>query len=270
MKSLIFLLAFLFVSIYGFAQSRYYIKADSIYMEKTGGNSELIILNAGRVTQKGGVLYNTGGGRTAFKKTVAINDSAFIVGDDTVTIRGTGAGGTTLTNASGSGDTLLIGSTIKRLEAGYGIDRTVSGTNILDKVDTASANGVTTRSELKDTTSSLRRKISDSLIYALKSILIPSRIEFIASADTASYQDDALIGAQIMMLSIESYQVGFTVRSTSVYMSFDSSTGTITLTNGEFADDDQVIIIYRTAPVFLLDGLGNPIRDGSGNFIILN
>jgi hypothetical protein len=144
-----------------------------------------------------------------------------------------------------------------------------SATNTLTiRRDTTGANGTVTRSELKDTTSSLRKKISDTLIYALKSILIPSRLEFIASSDTATYQDDALIGSQIMMLSIESYQVGFTTRSTSVYMSFDATTGTISLTNGEFAAGDQVIIIYRTPPVFLTDG--NPIRDGSGNFIILN
>jgi hypothetical protein len=146
-----------------------------------------------------------------------------------------------------------------------------SATNTLTiRRDTTGANGTVTRSELKDTTSSLRKKISDTLIYALKSILIPSRLEFIASSDTATYQDDALIGSQIMMLSIESYQVGFTTRSTSVYMSFDATTGTISLTNGEFAAGDQVIIIYRTPPVFLTDGSGNPIRDGSGNFIILN
>ena len=115
-----------------------------------------------------------------------------------------------------------------------------------------------------------KKKISDTLIYALKSILIPSRLEFINSSDTSTYQDNSLIGAQIMMLSIESYQVGFISRPTSVYASFDSGTGTITLSNGVFAANDMVIIIYRTTPIFLTDGSGNPVRDGSGNFIILN
>jgi hypothetical protein len=160
--------------------------------------------------------------------------------------------------------------TVTQVNTGYGLTGGPITSTGTAKVDTTGANGITTRSELKDSTTRLKRAISDSLIYALKSILIPSRLEFIASADTATYQDSALIGSQIMMLSIESYQVGFTTRSTSVYMSFDATTGTISLNNGEFAAGDQVIIIYRTPPVFLLDGSGNPIRDGSGNFIILN
>lgn len=162
------------------------------------------------------------------------------------------------------------GSGVTSVATSYGLTGgTITSTGTL-KVDTTGSNGITTRSELKDTTSRLKKAISDSLIYALKSILIPSRLEFIASADTANYQDSALIGSQIMMLSIESYQVGFTTRSTSIYMSFDATTGTISLTNGQFAAGDQVIVIYRTPPVFLLDGSGSPVRDGSGNFIILN
>jgi hypothetical protein len=184
-----------------------------------------------------------------------------------------GGGSATLTN-SGTGYRFATtpNGTVKSLVAGDGLrgDSTANAGSITFYRDTTGSNGSVTRSELKDTTASLRRKISDTLIYAIQSILIPSRLEFIASADTATYQNDDLIGTQIMMLSIESYQVGFTVRSTSVYMSFDSATGTITLSNGEFAEDDQVIIIYRTPPVFLLDGSGNPVRDGSGNFIILN
>lgn len=189
-------------------------------------------------------------------KARTLNDSSFIVGKDTIVIRGTGGGG-------GSG-------TVTQVNTSYGLTGGPVTTTGTIKVDTSGANGITTRSELKDTILSLRAKISDTLIYALQSILIPSRLEFIATSDTATYQDDDLIGAQIMIFSIESYQVGFTSRATSVYASFDTSTGTITLTNGLFAVDDQVIIIYRTPPVFLLDSNGNPVRDINGNFIILN
>lgn len=42
-----------------------------------------------------------------------------------------------VSNASGSGDTLVINNTIKRLNAGYGIINTPSSTNITQKVDTA-------------------------------------------------------------------------------------------------------------------------------------
>lgn len=184
-----------------------------------------------------------------------------------------GGGSATLSNV-GSGYRLVktAGGQIKTLFAGDGtvIDSSTNTNGLTIKRDTTGSNGTVTRSELKDTARSLKRTISDSLVYALKSILLPSRLEFIATADTATYQDSALIGTQIMMLSIESYQVGFTTRSTSIYMAFDATTGTISLTNGQFTAGDQVIIIYRTPPVFLLDGSGNPIRDSSGNFIIIN
>jgi hypothetical protein len=100
MKRLIFLLTFLFVTAIGYSQSRYYIRGDSVYIEKTGGNGELIISNAGSVSQKGGVLYNIGGGRTAFKKTTVLNDSTIIVGGDTVVIKGGAKGGSALDTTS--------------------------------------------------------------------------------------------------------------------------------------------------------------------------
>lgn len=136
--------------------------------------------------------------------------------------------------------------------------------------DTLKAVSIADLSTLVGSAPALRNSISDSLLYALQSMLIPSRIEVINSSDTAQYQNDDLIGAQIMMLAIEGYQVGFIPRSTSVYAAFDSETGTITLTNGKFGADDLIIIVYRTPPVFLLDGSGKPVRDTNGDFIILN
>jgi hypothetical protein len=421
MKRILFLLVCIFSAIMSLAQSAYYLKADSFYILKTGGNAEMILMNGTR-DSTGGVLYNKGGGRTAFKKTVAINDSTFIVGGDTVVILGGAKGGSALDTTSLSlrinsklniSDTLLMlypylrkndtaslsnrinqklnisdtaamlaiylrksdtvslsnrieqrmkysdttslsnridgkqpvgnyitglngdvaatgpglanavlaptsvtpgsytnanitvdakgrvtaasdgtgggSATLSNQGAGYRLVKTADGqvktlfpgdgiradsSSNTDAItfhrDTTGSNGSVTRYELKDTTASLRKKISDSLVYALKSILIPSRIDSIQASNSSTFQNDALIGSQIMMLSLESYQVGFTARSTSVYMSFNSVTGTITLTNGQFSTGDQVIIIYRTVPVFLLDGSGNPYRDGDGNFIILN
>lgn len=86
----------------GFSQSNIYIRGDSIYLQRTGGNSELILLNGTR-DSAGGVLYNKGAGRTGFRKSKALNDSTFTVGGDTIVIRGIG-GGTNVANASLTAD----------------------------------------------------------------------------------------------------------------------------------------------------------------------
>lgn len=104
----------------------------------------------------------------------------------------------------------------------------------------------------------------------VQNTLIVSRLEYIHSGTAAAtYTDTTLIGAQIMSVSLEGYNLGFTPRSTA-YMSFNSATGTITLSNANFYNDDQVIIVYRTSPIFLLDGSGVPVKDINGKYIILN
>jgi len=169
-----------------------------------------------------------------------------------------GGGGSSLTNASASGDTLITASsTVKRLATGFGIDHVVSGTSITSKIDTSE---VATVYSLKDST-----------IRLLRNFAIPARLEFTHSgADSTGFQDTDLEGATILSVTINGYTVGFTTRANSVYLAFNSTTGRITLTNGLFTDTDNVIIIYRTTPLFLTDGGGNFIRDADGNYIILN
>jgi hypothetical protein len=96
MKRFIILLVLFISAFASFSQSRYSIKADSVVMEKTGGNAELILLSGSR-DSTGGVLYNKGGGRTGFKKSKRLNDSTFTVGGDTIIIPG--VGGTNLATA---------------------------------------------------------------------------------------------------------------------------------------------------------------------------
>lgn len=63
-----FALSLLVLSLSGFSQSTYPIRADKVLIEKVGGAAELILKNATRDTV--GVLYNKGGGSTEFRKTV--------------------------------------------------------------------------------------------------------------------------------------------------------------------------------------------------------
>lgn len=96
MKCFIILLIIFLSAFASFSQSRYYLRADSIYIEKAGGNGELILLNGTRDSTRG-VLYNKGGGRTAFRRSKALNDTVITVGGDTLIVRG--KGGTNLATA---------------------------------------------------------------------------------------------------------------------------------------------------------------------------
>jgi len=92
MKILSFFIVLLLPCIIANAQSTLPLRADTVTVEKVGGNATLKIKNATR-DSTGGVLYNIGGGVTAFKKSRKINDSMVVVGGDTIPISGTGGGG---------------------------------------------------------------------------------------------------------------------------------------------------------------------------------
>ena len=118
-------------------------------------------------------------------------------------------------------------------------------------------------------TLALRGEVTDSMYAVLNNISLVSRIDTIYGGTSSTFVSSALIGKQVLSCKLEGYELGFLTRPTA-YMSFNSSTGTITLTNATFSADDQVIILYRTTPVFLTDGSGNYIKDSNGNYIILN
>lgn len=120
-------------------------------------------------------------------------------------------------------------------------------------------------------TNLIKGKISDSLVFAVQSQLVPARLEFIhTGSNSTTYQNDTLIGTQLLNVSLEGVPISFVPRPSAISMSFNSNTGTITLTNGVFSADDFVLILYRSPPLLMTDGAGKPIRDINGNFIILN
>jgi len=91
-----------------------------------------------------------------------------------------------------------------------------------------------------------------------------NKIEFISLAENAIYQNDDLIGKDILHLSIEGDEIGSLARTTAYY-TFNATTGTISLTNGLFAADDYVLILYKdgtgeeSASSFTPDSLSNVI-----------
>jgi hypothetical protein len=83
MKKLFSFLTFLIVGFTAFSQTKGYLQYDSVYFQRQGGNSELILLNKTRDSV--GFLVNKGGGRTEFRRILkTLNDSTFIVGGDTL------------------------------------------------------------------------------------------------------------------------------------------------------------------------------------------
>jgi hypothetical protein len=82
----------LFAAIKVAGQTTGYLRFDTVRIMKQGGTCELYIIN--KTKDSLGLLTNVGGGLTQFKKSMALNDSMVVIGNDTITIRGTGGGGT--------------------------------------------------------------------------------------------------------------------------------------------------------------------------------
>jgi hypothetical protein len=83
MKILVFFIVLSAICYIASAQSTLPLRADTVTVEKVGGNATLKIKNATR-DSVGGVLYNIGNGATAFKKSKKHADSCIIIGGDTI------------------------------------------------------------------------------------------------------------------------------------------------------------------------------------------
>jgi hypothetical protein len=112
------------------AQNDFTIKADSVIITNDGAPAELIIENSTKNIK--GLLVNKGNGHTEFRQVQKLNDSTFVFGTDTFTVKGAGKGlqqvtdaGNTTThyiNANGGyyqRDTLLLHSTDNIIKVGY-------------------------------------------------------------------------------------------------------------------------------------------------------
>lgn len=75
-----------------------------------------------------------------------------------------------------------------------------------------------------------------------------SRIQFLQGSTSSTYTNTSLIGQYLLLVLIEGTPVDSLIRSDAIYYTFNSSTGTLTLTHGNFASDDHVIILYQGTP----------------------
>jgi hypothetical protein len=86
MKKLLLILVLAVVFQTTFSQFIYKIKADSLLVTNDSCTAELNLENSTKNIK--GFLYNKGNGRTEFRKAVIVNDSSFVLGSDTLVIKG--------------------------------------------------------------------------------------------------------------------------------------------------------------------------------------
>lgn len=151
-RTILFVLLFAALKVAG--QTTGYLRFDTVRIMKQNGTCELYIIN--KTKDSLGILTNIGGGLTSFIKPRQLTDSSFKVGNDTIVIRGTG--GSSIVNASGSGDTLWNGSAIKRLDHDATLTFSINTNKILMGVDTIA--WVSSIPRLRDTAATLRSLIN--------------------------------------------------------------------------------------------------------------
>lgn len=131
------------------AQRPTYMLADSVVMYSNSTKGATLIIKSNTKDTTGGFLYNTGNGVTIFKKALTkINDSTYLVGPDTLKIRGGGGGSTDTTYLSNridlkqnTTDTTLFDAT--KTDVARGIKDSLLNQDlqrVLDRGNTANSN----------------------------------------------------------------------------------------------------------------------------------
>lgn len=118
------LLLFIVISISytGYSQYVYSLNSDSVKLTSDSGKNELIIENSTKTIS--GFLFNTGNGRTQFKKALtSIGTNKYLIGSDTLDIAGAGSGSAmTVSNQTAN-------YTLQLADAGKLITQTTSATS---------------------------------------------------------------------------------------------------------------------------------------------
>lgn len=106
MKTLHLLVLLLSASIGVYGQATLPLRADTVLIEKVGGNANLKIKDASR-DSVGGIYVNIGGGVLRAIKTKKINDTTYKIGLDTIRFHSGGGGIGTIQQVLTTGDTAL-------------------------------------------------------------------------------------------------------------------------------------------------------------------
>lgn len=91
-----------------------------------------------------------------------------------------------LSNTTASGDTLLIGNSIKRVQNDYGLTFSTNATKVLMFIDTLGSNHVVTTSQLKDTAAAIRAAIGSGTGLTSVGLSMPSAFSVSGSPLTSN------------------------------------------------------------------------------------
>lgn len=94
MKTLVFILLFLVSAVGVYSQSTLPLRADTILIQKVGGNANLKLQDASR-DSTGGIYVNIGGGVLRAVRTRRLTDTTYIIGLDTIHVGNSTGGGAT-------------------------------------------------------------------------------------------------------------------------------------------------------------------------------
>jgi len=265
-------------------QAKLYLRADSVIIEKKGGYAELVLRNKTKDTL--GILVNTGGGVTAFKRSHVINDSSFVVGNDTLTLAG-GSGGLDINEVNNAIEDALADLPINfdsvlfindgSIGAPWSIDTTTwietkyhsqylidSLAEIIDAI-TVSASGVLTRvfnTDTSDNAEPLVHIINDST-YVVKRLIAGTNVTFTVTGDDITINSTGGDGCEeINTISITASTVADVTISAEGMIEYVNVEPTDDLTDfrvGTLSDEE---LYFPQTPVLVANGITTLAVDG--------